>query len=44
LGWTELKGSYSFTESGPISSAVIYLSTTSSTADLYSDDYVIYPQ
>ncbi len=43
-GWSEIAGTYTFAESGPITSASIYLSTAASTADLYSDDYTIYPE
>ncbi|WP_167859324.1 carbohydrate binding domain-containing protein [Paenibacillus cymbidii] len=39
--WRQLKGTYTFAESGPIDSATVYFQTASSTADLYTDDMAV---
>jgi hypothetical protein len=40
-GWTPLSRIYTFNEAGPISSAYLYVETSSSTADLYVDDVYV---
>jgi hypothetical protein len=40
-GWTQLSGQYTFSESGPITSAQIFVCTNSSTVDMYTDDFTL---
>ncbi|MBO9605848.1 MAG: carbohydrate binding domain-containing protein [Paenibacillaceae bacterium] len=39
--WRQLKGTYTFAESGPIDSATVYFQTASEAADLYTDDMAV---